>query len=407
MPKRTLPHIAALDGFRGVAIVLVLWYHCGTVFGGPARSHGWLSSCQSMGFTGVDLFFVLSGFLITCILLNTRERKGYLMSFYSRRGLRIYPLYFALLTLICLVLTPLFLKTRIEHYAIWREGWPWNWVFLTNFYVAMKGHWVANITDVSWSVCIEEQFYLVWPLILLLLPTRRMIRWFLLSAIVASILCRWYVVTHYAAYQLMAYVLPFCRMDAIAVGALVAVYWTQGEEEVEHKSRPYLATAAVAMAVVLVGIAGSVRMTRVGVTFSYTGYAAAYGALLVALLYTGRTWLTRMMECRPLQYLGTISYGLYLWHLLIADTLKNEMLNRFENPMIGYLVTSVAMVAGALVVATLSWRLYEKPMLNLKRFVPRPSRGEYTSSLVPKVEPKHASADPMSGVGREGKSTCQ
>src|SRR5690606_18699427 len=129
---------------------------------------------------------------ITCILMETRGRAGFLLSFFARRGLRIYPLYFVVLFVICAVLAPLVLRTRVDNYEVWRDGWLWNWLFLTNFYIASQGHWVSNITDVTWSVCIEEQFYFVWPFVVMWL-SRRPLLWFTGAMVVGAVVVRWWV----------------------------------------------------------------------------------------------------------------------------------------------------------------------------------------------------------------------
>jgi len=158
--------VPALDGLRGIAIILVMLHHF-TYYRPTSGIDEQIVSVLIFFWTGVDLFFVLSGFLITGILLDTRGNERYFTSFYARRILRIFPLYYLILFL-ALVVLPKF--PAVHTVLIGQDAsvdlppqWPY-WLYLTNFSIADRG-WVHGWVDVAWSLAIEEQFYLIWPLV--------------------------------------------------------------------------------------------------------------------------------------------------------------------------------------------------------------------------------------------------
>src|SRR5687767_2907742 len=171
--RRETGFIPALDGLRGIAIILVMLHHF-TYYRPNSGIDAQIASVLFFGWAGVDLFFVLSGFLITGILLDTRDSKRYFSTFYARRTLRIFPLYYLVL-LLAFVVLPKF--PALHPVLLGQVGpvdlppqWPY-WLYLTNFSIA-DGGWVHGWVDVAWSLAIEEQFYLVWPLMIWLCPPR-------------------------------------------------------------------------------------------------------------------------------------------------------------------------------------------------------------------------------------------
>ena len=179
--------IPALDGLRGIAIILVMLHHF-TYYRPTSGIDALIGSVLFFGWTGVDLFFVLSGFLITGILLDTRGSERYFTSFYARRTLRIFPLYYLVLFLAFVVLP----KFPAVHPVLAGQAdvppqWPY-WLYLTNFSIADRG-WVHGWVDVAWSLAIEEQFYLVWPLVIWLCPPR-LVAWLCTAIFVAEVFAR-------------------------------------------------------------------------------------------------------------------------------------------------------------------------------------------------------------------------
>ena len=208
-------HIPALDAIRGLAIVLVTLYRFGGGGDGPARAieHSWLIG---LGSRGVDLFFVLSGFLITGILFDAKGQQHYFRNFYMRRTLRIFPLYYA-----ALVLTLLVLPRLVSGFPQAGVSQVWLWLYGANVVQALRGEWCLGALNHFWSLAIEEHFYFVWPLAIYL-TSRRGAMWLALCAAAASGIAR-------AAWlagggnDVAAEVFTLLRMDGLLLGSWIAL----------------------------------------------------------------------------------------------------------------------------------------------------------------------------------------
>jgi len=214
--------LPTLDGLRGIAILLVTLFHY------EVREWPWragfaapLWTVVREGWLGVDLFFVLSGFLITGILVDTKSNQGYFRNFYARRTLRIFPLYFAYLAAVFLILPVL---PRI---AAWQAETPfdtqlWFWSYLCNLVISLRG-WGASPQLVSdtWSLAVEEQFYLIWPAVVLL-SSRRTLVGICLACIVGAIAFRTGLRLAHVPWVANVVLTP-ARMDSLTMGALVAL----------------------------------------------------------------------------------------------------------------------------------------------------------------------------------------
>ena len=328
----------ALDGIRAIAALLVLTFHAGQE-GLP------LPSFVSFGQTGVDLFFVLSGFLISSILLKARPRDwSEIKTFYARRSLRIFPLYYLAL-----------LVTAIFFYPV---SWPF-WVYLQNFWlsagkpIAGPGHF--------WSLAVEEQFYLVWPFLVLFTPRRFLLR-ILAALIVTSFLVRLLL----AASHHDVYSLTLTRLDGLAAGGVLAVLQSQGSL---RRYRSFLAVLTTLAAVLVVVLGAHFRNFGNAwfLASKYSLLAAMYAGALGWVLCSPTSPLCRALEVRPLRFVGRVSYGLYVWHPLVFTTVFKLL--HYRRPWLE------ASVSFALVFATacLSWYAFERPFLRLKdRFAPEP-----------------------------------
>lgn len=361
-------HFAALDGLRGVAILLVL-LHGFDVIRPSGMFERALDDSLDLGWIGVQLFFVLSGFLITGILLDTRRASSYYRSFFKRRFLRIFPLYYGVL-IIAFVLMPL-LAGPIDGRA---HQW-WLWIYVANF-TAPFGAGVPAFPH-FWSLCVEEQFYLLWPLLVRHLGRRGVI---VLSSILVlvAVASRIYVrhrlgepIGHEAAYSFTP-----CRMDALAIGALVAALIRSGGDLARVARRQSAKITVVGVLVLLAGIvAGHLQRTGAMMqTFGYTVIALGFALLLVGAL--NRSGLAaRLLAWAPLRHCGIYSYGMYVFyaplHLFVGLPLLAELATA---PTLG---ETLAYEAIAIVVTfalgALSWHTYERHFLALKaRLAPLP-----------------------------------
>ena len=321
----------------------------------------------SDGWMGVDLFFALSGFLITGILLDTKGSEGYFKNFYVRRCLRIWPLYYALIFFMFVVVRFL---NRAEYHDVLRTASPW-WVFplfLQNFLLPVSTN-AAGPLAVTWSLAIEEQFYVVWPLVVRFCSATQLRRIAIAELCVSPVL-RYYLSLRHVD----LYINVFCRLDGLMAGAILALL---------VRSENFVPAKLLKRAWVLLIGAGilalfTASVVNVGwIVYSFTALASA--SLIYVSVFSKQKWLQEVMTNRFLIYTGTISYGLYLLHKISFGVLQTLHLDR--NPYLPFPIIFITSFA----LAALSWNMLEKPFLNLKRFFEskpvRPDRAGDSSAL--------------------------
>lgn len=375
-------HIPALDGIRGLAILLVILFHH-TLMRQQTPFDRVYVNLARLGWSGVDLFFVLSGFLITGILYDSRGSAHYFRNFYVRRTLRIFPLYYAFLFFTLRISPQLWPDTELAamgRAAMESRSEAWYWLYLSNILFALdEGFGHPNLA-VTWSLAIEEQFYLVWPVVVALLGRRSLMRTCGALVVIAPAL---------RTTMLMAgvdptapYVLPFCRLDALATGALVALALRDERDGARLVTwARYIAPAA---AVAVLGIWYlEVPLDNRNWTepimqgAGYTMLALLFGSL-VALTVVARpgSGLSRLFSLPLLRTFGTYSYALYLFHVPVRRFVRDTYFpvaafpTWLGSPLPGQLLFYVVATAPAFFLAWASWHLYEKQMLKLKRFFP-------------------------------------
>jgi peptidoglycan/LPS O-acetylase OafA/YrhL len=318
---------------------------------------------------GVDLFFVLSGFLITGILLDSKTSEDYFRNFYARRCLRIWPLYYSVLVLMFVIL-PLVRPQDVPE--LFQRSSPW-WsypLFLQNFLVAAPALAVGPL-GVSWTLAVEELFYLVWPLFVRFLATGRLqfIAW---TALLLSPWLRLFFLSrHWIIYSN-----PFCRLDGMMAGALVAILVRKSGFGPGRLLKPAWIVFLLAAPLAITTAAYDVMW----LAFSMAVLASA--AFVFLALFSASTWFRAFLTNRFLMFTGTISYGLYLLHKIPDDALKRLHIKE-AHPIVGFWAAVVA----SYLLAIASWNLLEKPFLKLKRFFEIKAKNRWEST-VPSAEAK-------------------
>jgi peptidoglycan/LPS O-acetylase OafA/YrhL len=341
-------HMPALDGLRGIAILLVLAHTFDVIQTRSGTGHD-LDLVLDTGWIGVQLFFVLSGFLITGILLDTRTAPHYLRTFWIRRALRIFPLYVGVLVI----------ATACGAASIYL------WTYTSNFSVPL-GH-DEQIFPNFWSLAVEEQFYLVWPLVVWV-AGRRGVTWLSVVLAGAAVASRIYVRERWG--PAAAYMFTPCRMDALAIGAGVAALIRS------DRIRRVVANSRATMLGLVGGgilLAGAVlgHLARTSSSMQADGYtliALGFAVLLVAAL-PPLGWPAKILSWRPLRRIGTYSYGMYVFHAPFHILVGLPLLERVHWKHGAAL--GVAYMIGAtlitLAAAAASYHLYESRFLALKK----------------------------------------
>lgn len=342
----TAGRFAGLDGIRALAVSAVVWHHTH----GPVA----LLPMSRNGFLGVDVFFVLSGFLISTLLLRERDETGRisLRRFYIRRSLRIFPLYYLVLALLSLYFVAA--GSGSSQRAWYLAELPYHATYTSNW-VDIK-----SLMAITWSLSTEEQFYLVWPPLLVLL--RRCSIPLLLAVLGLSQVVNFGVVDSWLASHGLPYsALPIlqCTFAPIVLGALLAfVLHAQPLRRQLHQRLPrYMPIIAFALMIAAANIGGDIRgLPRLVFQLASTAFIAA-----VVLRPSDR--IVRILEWRPLAYLGTISYGVYLLHMIVVDVVRRLM--AFVDLHADSLVFVTCLI-GTIALSAASFRYFERPLLRIK-----------------------------------------
>lgn len=364
-------NLVALDGLRGLAILGVMCNHSSL----PAGT-GILRQVARLGFAhgwaGVDLFFVLSGFLITGILLDTRECTNYFRSFYSRRALRIFPLYYSFLLLAWLV----FPSTVRADWLPMRADWWLYPCYLMNWQVLWKDVWHANIVGHFWSLAVEEQFYFMWPLVVLALRPRWLLRTLACTEIAILVGRCWWVSQHGA--NPMLYTATITRMDGLLFGAACAVIVRQYRvPRWAVEAMPWLSASFLAAYVAVVQFGNPRREDSTNLSGGLALLAAGFAAILLYAVLTDseRNWLQTGLRWKPLTRVGKYAYGIYVFHVPLFYFVS-QAVSRLP-AAIGEAAwfrcaTIVYEFSLAFGLASLSYNFFEKRFLALKdRFEPQ------------------------------------
>ena len=363
--------LKSLDGIRGLAFLMVFFYH-----EYPGSPNDPLSRITSIGWTGVDLFFVLSGFLITGILYDTLEQPHYFRNFYARRGLRLFPIY---IVVVCLVLAVSYaLGARPNLWAV-----PY-FIYGSNIVRNLgKNIGLASGLDMGhlWSLAIEEQFYLFWPLVIAFARSKRQILWVCCAGSVLAVLLRWIVVGHTSLPADTSYLELPTRLDNLLFGGAVAIV-LRSDQTMKLLSRSRIhwgiasGTALLALSVLAAHTARP--FTAPMIRYGYLGSSILFASLIVLAMHPG-SWAYRLGSIPLLRTFGRYSYGLYLIHFL-PDPLIHHLYDQLKRMtgtasgatnLTGHLLGIIACLlylALLLGIAAICYHTIELPLLRMKKY---------------------------------------
>jgi peptidoglycan/LPS O-acetylase OafA/YrhL len=356
-------HYAALDGLRGVAILSVMLYHFTGGYNGANPALRLWSFIADAGWMGVDLFFALSGFLITGILYDTAQAEDKIKNFYARRALRIFPLFYA-------VLFALLLLTPVLHFH-WRAEHLFYFFYLTNVAVLFApnfqppSQWI-NLGHL-WSLAVEEQFYMLWPFIVWRVRQRITLLWVILSVLIAGPLLRALLLAEGMNSVAMSRLL-FTRADSLLFGGGVALL-VRGPLANRIPAQRILITSASLLALLLLLAHGPDATSPWICTIGYTAIAAC-SASLIYLAQQGSNWVSNLFDRPLLQFFGRYSYGLYIFHGLYFVYLRHLATTfgyRIRSGILAQLLIFAFGFLLSIALAWLSYHFFEAPLLKLKR----------------------------------------
>ncbi len=390
-----------LDGLRGIAIIMVMFFHLAS-FQPASRIDKLFHRLTQYGWTGVDLFFILSGFLITGILLDAKGAPRYFRNFYIRRVLRILPLYYGFVLALILVY-----PFAGEHFRTERDvllqNQAWIWTQSVNWLVTFTGDFTSRTplgTGGFWSLAIEEQYYLMWPALVLLLSRRALFRT-CIGLAVFSITAR-FVMAQTGWSWAAIYSATFARFDPLAIGGALAIA-ARAPAGLQRLRKPawFLAATAVGgLFLVDLAVHKLSHVNRESVLAAQLALLPILWGSSLVLTQTAAasSFISRITMTPFLRSFGKYSYSLYLFHghLIILPVgmgynMKGTWMPKvFGSVLPGELLWLIVAFAICFGLSWLSWHLYENQFLKLKRYFPSggKARGSKRSSpITPATEP--------------------
>lgn len=352
------PWFPALDGIRGIAILLILLCHFFDFI--PFAVYGR---------TGVDLFFVLSGYLITDILLRTREHPHHLRNYFARRVLRIFPLYYV--SVILFFLSARYVPVLQDQLHYYQQHGSYVWLHLQNWLYLLHEKPVnpAPLMNHFWSLSLEEQFYLLWPVIIYLFRKPEQLTRLLLFFLTVSIGLRMVAWFHWGDGYRYFYFQSVARLDGFAVGGLIAVWRFSGAETRRNLWRLILTLAVFELLLLFAGtwwVPGLPHSIIAGISL----LTAGFGLLTEAGLSGRYPWLQRWLSTAWLRWCGKYSYGIYVYHwpvLILSRIYLLPQLQRWPLPVfLTAVVHAVLITLLTLLISRISYALLEKRFLALK-----------------------------------------
>jgi peptidoglycan/LPS O-acetylase OafA/YrhL len=364
-----------LDGLRGAAVIIVIALHtfvrASYFTANPVLL--FITKLTRVGWVGVDIFFALSGFLITTILLRAKQEEHYFKNFYIRRILRIFPLYYAAIVLI-LLFAP---KLEPEFKSQLNIALPVLVLYQQNWAILFKGFHITEYLGITWSLAIEEQFYLIWPLVVFLLNRERLIK-ASIAYIVVSLIARivgaiiWGdlgQVSHFFYYA------SFARFEEMLFGALLAIFLTGegAKEQVRRYSLPlFIVSFSIFIILCLMLLPNPPRIDSANFALTIGGYTTAAlfttGLIGVFVTHPPQNGLRLFFQNPILAFFGKYSYSMYLFHMTIALVLMDVFWHSKMRGWTVYALYIIVCYVATILVSLLTWNLLEKHMLGLKKY---------------------------------------
>jgi peptidoglycan/LPS O-acetylase OafA/YrhL len=387
---RKLHHIPALDGIRGVAVLLVLASHL--LIGDPNRGIRAIAfKIANAGWIGVDIFFVLSGYLITSILRDSLGMPHYFRNFYMRRVLRIFPLYFGTLFFLFIVLAHMGVLETAEVRPVLSQQWA-AWLYVINF---VPGKFDSGWLFIGhfWSLAIEEQFYLVWPFVLFQLGLRKGRRGAaagLAISIAARAVLQFVNASHPAATEITTWATFYwtiCRLDGLAIGGFIALM--PAELWNERGVRKAIAVAGTLLTATMAWLVWSGKLEvihaaprtwgdRAWKIFGSSFLALFAAFFIVAATSHGFRWITAFFSNSTLRFAGKYSYGMYVYHGILMPWFRTHLppalfLRWTSSPDLSAYASFLSALVVVTAVSVASYEIYERQFLRLKALFPAAS----------------------------------
>jgi peptidoglycan/LPS O-acetylase OafA/YrhL len=354
--KKTIEFLPQIDGLRFIAVFGVMIHHWVV----QDFSNSFIFKNIPFG-TGVNLFFVISGFLITYILLKKKDeiaenKTSFLheiKNFYVKRTLRIFPIYYLVIILLCI-----FSYSGIKEYLGYLITYSINW------FMVFKGVYIGNRTHL-WSLAVEEQFYLIWPFLIFMTPKR----WILglsIFAVLLSLTSKIYFL-YFTSYWMGVNGATFSCFDALGLGALIA--YLQKTRIQPFKSTLYklYLLISIVIYVLLFVSPGFLNQELHTLLLNFATAVVFFFVISIAANNGFGGNFKSFLENKTVLYLGRISYGLYLYHAFVPD-IYYSCIMRFFPKLTGDADLFVLFFILSVLLASISWYLIEKPILNLKRY---------------------------------------
>ena len=335
-------NIYQLDVLRGLAVLLVMSFHFYKGF--------------SFGWVGVDLFFVLSGFLITGKLVESIPSRNYLSAFYLKRIVRIVPLYYLVLIVFFFALPIAAPSSVSDSMRKLIQDQAYYWTFSVNFLEARMG-WPSNITLIHfWSLACEMQYYLIWPFVILFVYAYRSAKWFLWLLIGAAIIFRIYVADYFSLHLVGKYVLLPSRIDSFAFGSLAYFYLISLLQK--RRNLPLLLSAVALIAILTLVVTFNLNWHYTESQVQSIGYTLNAVFWTGILLYYAGWNAKRYFVTNVFSIVGKYSYAMYVFHLPVWIFLEKYLPNSNWTGLSAFMITYL--------LAYLSYHLYEKYFLRMK-----------------------------------------